>query len=57
MKVKPFSLHKTVRANSHVEQDDTFFFARNSIDFACDQCTAMFTKALHILILESKEMP
>jgi hypothetical protein len=48
LKMKPFSLHKTARANSHIEQDDTFFFARNSIDVTCDQRAAMFTKAFHL---------
>jgi hypothetical protein len=47
MKVKPFCLHKTERANNHIKQANAFFFARNSVGVTYKQLTAMLTDAIH----------
>jgi hypothetical protein len=47
MEPKPFCLHRTERANNHIKQGDTVFFARNPIGVIYNQLTAMLTDAIH----------
>jgi hypothetical protein len=47
MKVKPFRLHKTERANNHIEQGNALIFARNPIGVTYDQLVAMLTSVIH----------
>jgi hypothetical protein len=49
MEAKPFRFHMTGRANNHVEQGDTFFFAYNPIGITYNRLPAMFTNAIHAL--------
>jgi hypothetical protein len=44
---KPFRFHKTERANNHIEQGDTLFFARNPIGVTYKRLPAMLTNAIH----------
>jgi hypothetical protein len=47
MEPKPFRLHKTERANNHIEQGDAFFFACNPIGVTYNQLPAMLTSVIH----------
>jgi len=48
MEPKPFCLHKTEGANNHIQQSDTFIFARNPIGVTYNQFPAMLTNVIHI---------
>jgi len=48
MEPKPLRFHKTEGANNHVEQGDTFVFARHPIGITYNQLPAMFTNVIHI---------
>jgi hypothetical protein len=54
MKPKPLGFHKAERANDHIKQSDTIFFARNPISVTDNQFPAMLTIAFHILPLRGK---
>jgi hypothetical protein len=47
MKVKPFCLHKTERANNHIEQGNALIFARHPIGVTYNQLPAMLTNVIH----------
>ena len=48
MEVKPFRFHKTERANNHIKQGDTLFFAHNPIGVTYNRLPAMLTNAIHV---------
>ncbi|MGB7946412.1 MAG: hypothetical protein WCH75_01905 [Candidatus Binatia bacterium] len=48
MEPYPFRFHIAERANNHVEQGDTFFFAHNPIGITYNRVAAMFTNAIHV---------
>jgi hypothetical protein len=50
MKVKPFRLHKTERANNHIEQGNALIFARHPIGVTDNQLAAMLTGVIHIFL-------
>ena len=52
--VEPFRFHKTERANNHIKQSDTFFFAHDPIGVTYNRLPAMLTNAIHIS-LKGKE--
>ena len=47
MKAKAFRFHKTKRANNHIKQGDTLFFAHYPIGVTNDRLPAMLTNAIH----------
>jgi hypothetical protein len=47
MKVKPFCLHKTERANNHIEQGNALIFARHPIGVTDHQLPAVLTSVIH----------
>jgi hypothetical protein len=55
MKVKPFCLHKTERANNHIEQGNALIFARHPIDVTYNQLAAMLTNVIHDFFFMGKE--
>jgi hypothetical protein len=57
MKVKAFRLHKTERANNHIEQRDALVLARNPIAVTYDQLAAMLTSVIHDFLSLAKKMP
>src|SRR4029434_1492017 len=57
MKVKSFCLFKTERANNHIKQSDTCFFARNTIGVTYYGPTAMFTSVIHNCLSSANIMP
>jgi hypothetical protein len=57
MKPKSFGFHKTERANNHIKQGDTFFFARNPIGVTYNQLPAMLTNTVHKFQWGARSMP
>jgi hypothetical protein len=57
MEPKPFRLHKTERANNHIEQGDAFFFACNPIGVTYNQLPAMLTSVIHDFSSLASKMP
>jgi len=57
MKAKAFRFHETKRANNHIKQGDTLFFAHYSIGVTNDRLPAMLTNAIHNPWLRAKNMP
>ena len=47
MEPKPLGFHKTEGANNHIQQSDTFFFARNPIGVSYEQLPTMLTDTIH----------
>src|SRR4029077_7055981 len=47
MEPKPLRFHKTEGANNHIQQSDTFFFARNPIGVSYEQLPTMLTDRIH----------
>ena len=47
MQSKSFRLHRTERANNHIKQGDTVFFARNPIGVTYNQLSAILTRTFH----------
>jgi hypothetical protein len=57
MKMKPFCLFKTGRANNQVKQGDALVFARYPVGVTYDQLAAMLTRMIHDCLLLANKMP
>ena len=57
MKVKSLCLHKTERANNHIEQGDALVFARYPVGVTYNQLAAMLTRVIHDFLLLANKMP
>jgi hypothetical protein len=55
MEPKPLGFHKTQGTNNHIEQNDAFLFALNSVGVTYNQLSAMLTSPIHILFLVGKD--
>jgi hypothetical protein len=57
MESKPFCFHETEGANNHIQQSDTFIFARNPVRVTYNRLPAMLTNAIHIFLEGARNMP
>jgi hypothetical protein len=57
MKMKPFCLFKTGRANNQVKQGDALVFARYPVGVTYDQLAAMLTRMIHNCLSLANKMP